>query len=112
MRGIDRVDDATFGERVERAGGLVVVDFTAEWCGPCRVLAPVLEQLAEEYGPRLRIVSLDVDANPVTTARFGVRGMPTIVFFRDGVEVGRSVGAVPKPVLRARIDGLVPSAKC
>lgn len=104
MSRFDEVSDATFGERVERSSGLVAVDFTAEWCGPCRVLAPVLGQLAEEYGPRLRVVALDVDANPATTARYGVRGMPTIVFFRDGVEVGRSVGAVPKPVLRARIE--------
>lgn len=107
MARLRAVDDATFAEVVERAPGLVAVDFTAAWCGPCRVLAPVLEQLAADYAGSLEIVALDVDLSPTTAGRYGVRAMPTVLFFREGLVVDRSVGAVPKGVLEGRIRALL-----
>jgi len=104
MNGIWSVDDASFAEIVEQAEGLVLVDFAAAWCAPCRIMTPVLEQVAAEYGSRVKVVTLDVDTSPVTAVRFGVRSLPTLVFLRDGVEVDRSVGAVPKAALQARLD--------
>lgn len=104
MNRLQAVDDATFGDLVERAEGLVLVDFTAAWCPPCRLLTPILEQLADEYGPRARIVGLDADDNQATAARFGVRGLPTLLYFRDGTLVDRTVGLLPKAALRARIE--------
>jgi thioredoxin 1 len=110
MFGLQMVDDASFGEVVERAEGLVLVDFTAAWCPPCRLIAPILAELAEEYASRLAVVSLDADLNPATVARFGARGLPTLVFFRDGLEVDRSIGAVPRAVLQARIESVLAAA--
>jgi thioredoxin 1 len=111
MSRLPAVDDATFAERVERAPGLTLVDFGAAWCGPCRVIAPVVERLAAEYAPRLSVLSMDVDDNPVTAARFGIRGMPTLLFFRDGAVVDRVVGAVPRAVLQARLEALLAPAR-
>jgi thioredoxin 1 len=93
------LSDATFDEEVLGSDLPVIVDFTAEWCGPCKTLAPVLESLAEEYGDRVRVLSLDVDANPATTARFEVMSMPTLIVFKDGEQQRRLVGARPKGVL-------------
>lgn len=98
------VTDDTFAEAVEGATGLTIVDFWATWCGPCRMIAPSLEQLAREYEGRATVAKLDVDANPGTTARYGVRSLPSILFFRDGVLVDTIVGAVPKPVIERRIQ--------
>lgn len=97
------VTDGSFAEEVERAGGLSVVDFGAEWCGPCRMMAPVVAQLAEEYRGRAKVAKLDVDASPEAASRYGVRSLPTFLFFRDGAVVDRVVGAVPRPVLEQRI---------
>ena len=94
------VTDATFATEVEQHEGITVVDFTAVWCGPCRMLAPILEQVAAERAGEVKIVKLDTDENPRTTARYNVRSMPTLMFFKDGAPVGQIVGAVPK----ARID--------
>jgi thioredoxin 1 len=106
------VSDATFAQEVEQSSGLVLVDFTAAWCGPCRIVGPILEQLAAEYHGRLRIVALDTDENPRTVARYGVRSMPTVAIFRDGREVDRLVGALPRRVFQERVDGhlAIPSA--
>jgi len=102
--GMPMVDDDSFEKEVEGAEGLVLVDFTAAWCPPCRVIAPLLVELAKEYEGRLRIVSLDTDENMSTAARFGARSLPTLIFFRDGKEVDRWIGAVPIGVLRKRIE--------
>jgi thioredoxin 1 len=110
MARLQMVDDESFGEAVERATGLVAVDFTAPWCPPCRILSRVLEPLAAEYGAQLRVVALDVDTSPRTAGRFGVRSLPTVVFFRDGVELDRFVGAVPAAALRSRIEANLPRA--
>jgi thioredoxin 1 len=98
------VTDDTFQGEVEQHKGLTVVDFWAEWCGPCRVIAPVLEQLAGEYGAKgLKVAKLDVDANQATAMRFNVRSIPTLMFFKDGRHVDTVVGAVPKAHLAGKI---------
>ena len=97
------VTDESFEREVEQAKGLVVVDFGADWCGPCRMMAPIVERLAEEFEGRAKIGKLDVDANRGTAARFNVRSLPSILLFRDGALVDTVVGAVPAPVLRGRI---------
>lgn len=99
---MDLADD-TFAAEVERQPGLVIVDFWATWCTPCRVLAPVLEQIADQRAGQLRIAKLDMDANQRTAMRFNVRSAPTMLFFKDGELVARVVGAVP----RARIEAVI-----
>jgi thioredoxin 1 len=93
MPPVTELSDATFDEVVKTAELPVLVDFTAEWCGPCHQIAPILEEIAVEHADRLRVVSLDVDANPQTTLRYGVMSMPTLMLFRDGEPVRRLVGA-------------------
>jgi thioredoxin len=95
------ITDATFRNTIAR--GPVIVDFWAPWCGPCRMIGPLIEQLATERRD-LRFGKLNVDDNPQTTRAFGVQGIPAIIFFRDGVEKGRVVGAVPRPQLEAAIQ--------
>ena len=97
------VTDNDFPAVVEQGKGLVLVDFWAEWCGPCRAIAPALEQLAQEYQGRATIANLDVDANPRSPMKFNVRSIPTLLFFRDGKHVDTVVGALPKPALDAKI---------
>jgi thioredoxin 1 len=97
------VTDGTFQAEVEQQSGLVLVDFWAEWCGPCRVIAPVLEQIATEYAGKLKITKLDVDANQQTPMRFNVRSIPTLLFFKGGQHVDTVVGAVPKAHLVGKI---------
>jgi thioredoxin 1 len=98
------VDTEAFAARVEQASGLVLVDFTADWCPPCRRLAPDLDALANEYGDSLTVVKVDADEQPGLTARFGVRSLPTLMFFRGGQVVDRIVGAPPPAQLRAKVD--------
>jgi thioredoxin 1 len=98
------VTDSTFQAEVEQHSGLVVVDFWAEWCGPCRAIAPVLEQLQAEYAGKLKVVKLDVDANQRTSMRLNVRSIPTLMFFKNGSRVDQVVGAVPKAHLAKKID--------
>ena len=97
------VTDATFASEIEQSSGLVLVDFWATWCGPCQVVAPVLDQLAGEYAGRARLAKLDVDSNQRTAMRFNVRSIPSILFFKNGRHVDTVVGAVPKPVLEGKI---------
>jgi thioredoxin 1 len=98
------VTDATFATEVAPGTGHVAVEFSAAWCAPCRLMAPVVEAVAHDYAPRLRVLQLDADANPATMARLGVRGLPTMLVFRDGELVERIVGAVPAAALRGRLD--------
>ncbi len=97
------VTDGTFQSEVEQAQGLVLVDFWAEWCGPCRVIAPILDQIAVEYAGKLKIAKLDVDANTQTPVRFNVRSIPSLLFFKGGKHVDTVVGAVPKAHLVGKI---------
>ncbi len=101
------VTDASFASHVGAGSGLVAVEFSTAWCGPCRLMAPLVAAVAQEYAPRLRVLQLDADANPATMTRFGVRGLPTMLVFRDGEVVERIVGAVSGTTLRARLDALV-----
>lgn len=101
------VGDASFDTDVHAARGVVAVEFTADWCPPCRVLAPVLEAVARELAPRARVLVLDADTNPRTVARYAVRGLPSVLVFRDGTLVDRVVGAVPAATLRARLEAAI-----
>jgi len=96
------VTDADFEAQVEQHAGLTVVDFWATWCGPCRMIAPILDQLAEEYMGKVRVAKLDVDSNQKTTTRFNVRSIPAMLFFKDGKLVDQVIGAVPKTALAAK----------
>jgi thioredoxin 1 len=97
------VTDDNFAEEIEGASVLAVVDFWAEWCGPCRIVSPILDELASEYSDQLKVGKLDVDANPQTAMRFNVRSIPSILFFKDGQLVDGVVGAVPKASLEEKI---------
>jgi len=93
------VTDQTFDQEVLQSDVPVLVDFWAEWCGPCRMIAPVVEALAQEYAGRLKVAKLDVDANGSSAMRYQVRGIPTLMLFKDGRVVDMRVGAVPKAEL-------------
>lgn len=99
-----QVTDQTFATEIESSNGLAMVDFWAAWCGPCRMVAPVVEQLAQEYAGKVKVAKLDVDNNPQTAQRFNVRSIPSILFFKDGQHVETVVGAVPKPHLEKKIE--------
>lgn len=98
------VGDDTFASNVEQSKGLVLVDFWAQWCGPCHAIAPTLEELAGQYAGRARIFKLDVDANQKTAMRFNVRSIPMILFFKDGRHVDTVLGAVPKQTIEAKME--------
>jgi thioredoxin 1 len=90
------VTDSSFGAEVLGASQPVLVDFWAEWCGPCRMIAPALEELSEELGDRVTIAKLNIDENPEAPTRYGVRGIPTMILFKDGQPAATKVGAEPK----------------
>ncbi|HJR67941.1 MAG TPA: thioredoxin [Gemmatimonadaceae bacterium] len=96
------VTDATFVAEIEHYKGLAVVDFWATWCGPCRMIAPILDQLASEYNGKAKVAKVDVDTNQQTAMRFNVRSIPSILFFKDGKHVDTVVGAVPKSHLERK----------
>ena len=100
------VTDANFQE-VAGSEGLSMVDFWAEWCGPCRLVAPSVEALADEYAGRVKVGKLDVDHNQQTAAQFNVRSIPTILFFKEGKVVDQVIGAVPKQALDRKIQELL-----
>ena len=97
------VSDGNFGTEIEGGQGLSIVDFWATWCGPCRMVAPIMEQLATEHGGKVKIAKLDVDANQQTAFKYNIRSIPSILFFKDGKHVDTVVGAVPKALLDRKI---------
>jgi thioredoxin 1 len=102
--GVDDISDGNFEAEVLKSSVPVLVDFWAPWCGPCKSIAPVLEQLATEYAGKLRFVKMNVDDNPSTPSQLNVQGIPNLVVFRDGQVIDRIVGAVPKEQLKAALD--------
>jgi thioredoxin 1 len=104
MSNVTAVTDANFEDEVEKADGLTIVDFWATWCGPCRMVAPILDQLATEYQGKVKITKLDVDANIKTASRFNVRSIPMLLFFKDGKVVDQIVGAVPKMHIEQKVQ--------
>ena len=107
MADVQAVTDDTFHAEVMQSDIPVLIDFWAPWCGPCRAVGPVVEQLADEYKGRLKIVKMNVDDNPKTPAQFGVRGIPNLIVFKGGDVQEQIVGAVPKAQLVKAIDRVV-----
>ena len=97
------VTDDDFAQEIEQHRGLAMVDFWATWCGPCQVVAPIVEQIAREYDGKVKVAKLDVDENQRVTMRFNVRSIPSILFFKDGKHVETVVGAVPKTYLLEKL---------
>jgi thioredoxin 2 len=101
------VTDATFPAEVERSPVPVLVDLWAPWCGPCRMISPILEDLAVEMAGRLRVAKLNIDENPATTARFNIQSIPALLIFKDGREVDRMVGVRPKAEIVRRLEPIL-----
>lgn len=101
---IVHTSDATFDQDILKADKPVLLDFWAEWCGPCKMIAPVLDEIAEEYKERLTIAKINIDENPQTPPKFGIRGIPTLILFKNGIVEAQKVGAVSKSQLAAFLD--------
>lgn len=105
MGNINAITDSSFENEVIASKVPVLVDFWAQWCGPCKAIAPLLDDLAQKYEGKIKIVKLDVDSNPGTPPKFGVRGIPTLIIFKDGQVKGTQVGLLSKAELATFIDG-------
>jgi len=101
------VTDASFATDVLGSDKPVLVDFWAEWCGPCKMIGPSLEELADELGEQVTIVKVDIDENPDAPGRYGVRGIPTMILFKDGAPAATQVGAAPKSQIKRWIEGAI-----
>jgi thioredoxin 1 len=104
---ITHVTDGSFDQEVLNANGPVLVDYWAEWCGPCKMIGPIVEEIAEEYGDKLKVTKLDIDSNNMTPRQYGIRGIPTLMIFRDGKVQATKVGALTKGQLKAFVDEVV-----
>jgi thioredoxin 1 len=101
------VNDGNFDEVVIKSDKPVIVDFWAEWCGPCRIIAPIIEEIAEQYDGKALVAKCDVDNNPGTAARYSIRNIPTVLFFKNGQIADKQVGAVPKNNFLAKLNALI-----
>ena len=104
---VDKVSDASFESEVLKSASPVVVDFWAEWCGPCRLIAPALEEISSSLGSKVKIVKLNVDENPLTAQKYGIMSIPTLMIFKNGELAARQVGAAPKQKLEQWITTAV-----
>lgn len=102
-----KVDEGTWDQEVLKAQGLVMVDFWAVWCGPCQMVASIVEELSNEYAGRLKVAKLNTDENPTVASRYQIMGIPTLLFFKDGKPVDKIVGAAPKKQFKDKIDSLL-----
>jgi len=101
------VNDSNFDEIVIKSDKPVIVDFWAEWCGPCRMVAPIVEELSNEYSGKLVVAKCDVDSSPGVASRFGIRNIPTVLFYKDGKIADKQVGAVPKNNFVTKLSALI-----
>lgn len=101
------VTTTTWDREVLQSNQLVMVDFWAVWCGPCRMIAPSIEELAREYEGKLKVAKLNTDENPDIASKYKIMGIPTVIFFKNGEKLDQVVGAVPKPQLKAKIDAFI-----
>ena len=102
--------DASFEADVLKSSRPVLLDFWAEWCGPCKMIAPILDEVAKEYGDRVQVTKINIDENPQTPPRFGIRGIPTLMLFKDGKVEAQRVGALSKSQLTQFLDSNLPAA--
>ena len=100
----NKTSDSTFQDDISSQSNMVLVDFWAEWCGPCKMIAPSVEKISEEYSDKLKVGKLDVDSNPNISSTFGIRSIPTLLIFKNGAPVDQIVGAVSKEVISSKVD--------
>lgn len=101
------VNDSNFDEVVMQSDKPVMVDFWAEWCGPCRMIAPIMEEISKEYGDKVKVVKCDVDDSPGVAAKLGIRNIPTVMYFKGGEVADKQVGAVPKSNFVSKLEALI-----
>ena len=109
-KNIVHISDDSFEDEVLKSEGPVLIDYWAEWCGPCKMIAPILEELADEYGDKLKVAKLNIDENPETPPKYGIRGIPTLMLFKNGNVEATKVGAVSKSQLADFIESNVGTA--
>jgi thioredoxin 1 len=107
MADVSEVTTSTWDDEVIKAQGLVMIDFWAAWCGPCRIISPTVEELSKEYSGKVKVLKLNTDENSDIASRYQVMGIPTLMFFKDGIKLDQIVGVVPKQFLKAKIESFL-----